>query len=122
LGSATHLIEIDVLRLGQPFPFRVQEGHVQSDYRIIVSRAPDRPQAAVYLCTVRDPLPAIPVPLQPGEAEPLLALNRLLHAVYDRAGYDLTVDYHQVPPPPPMREDDLQWMQQLLHTRVSHRD
>jgi hypothetical protein len=73
------------------------------------------PQAVVYLFTIRDPIPDIPVPLQPGDAEPSLALNQLLHDVYDRAGYDLTVDYRQSPPPPQMPAQDVQWMQQLLH-------
>jgi Protein of unknown function (DUF4058) len=114
LGSATHFIEIDLLRAGEPFPFRVQDDDAQSDYRILVSRAQDRPQAAVYLFIIRDPIPDIPVPLQPGEAEPSLALNRLLHDVYDRAGYDLTLDYQQSPPPPRIREQDIQWMKQLL--------
>ena len=86
----------------------------QSDYRMIVSRAQDRPQAAVYLFTIRDPIPDIPVPLQPGDVEPSLPLNLLLHDVYDRAGYDLTLDYQQSPPPPQIREQDIQWMKQLL--------
>jgi hypothetical protein len=114
LGSATHLIEIDLLRAGAPFPFRVRDPAARSDYRILVSRAQHRPQAEVYLFTIRDAIPTIPVPLQPGEAEPLLALNDLVHDVYDRAGYDLTVDYHQPPPPPHMGEQDVAWMQQLL--------
>lgn len=116
LGSATHFIEIDLLRAGEPFPFQLHNDEAQSDYRIIVSRAPDRPLAAVYLFTIRDPIPDIPVPLQVGDAEPTLALNRLLHDVYDRAGYDLTMDYQQAPPPPPMSEQDLQWMRQLLRS------
>jgi Protein of unknown function (DUF4058) len=114
LGSAMHLIEIDLLRAGEPFPFRVQDGDVQSDYRIIVSRAQERPRAAVYLFTIRDPIPDIPVPLQPGDEEPFLALNGLFHEVYDRAGYDLALDYQQAPPPPQMSEQDLRWMKQLL--------
>jgi hypothetical protein len=114
LSSATHLIEIDLLRAGAPFPFRVRDPVARSDYRILVSRAHHRPQAEVYLFTIRDAIPAIPVPLQPDEAEPLLALNDLVHDVYDRAGYDLTVDYHQPPPPPQMSEQDAAWMQQLL--------
>jgi hypothetical protein len=115
LGSATHFIEIDLLRAGEPFPFRVQDD-AQSDYRIIVSRAPDRPQAAVYLFTIRNPIPDMPVPLQPGDVEPVVALNRLVHDVYERAGYDLTLDYQQPPPPPQMRAQDVQWMQQLLRS------
>jgi hypothetical protein len=67
----------------------------------------------VYLFTIRDPIPDIPIPLQPGDAEPSVALNRLVHDVYDRAGYDLTLDYKHAPPPP-MRAQDVQWMQQLL--------
>ncbi len=116
LGSATHFIEIDLLRVGEPFPFRVQDDDAQGDYRILVSRAQERPQAAVYLFTIRDPIPDLPVPLQPGDAEPSVALNRLVHDVYDRAGYDLTLDYQQAPPPPPIREQDVQWMKQLLPT------
>jgi uncharacterized protein DUF4058 len=41
-------------------------------------------------------------------------LNRLVHDVYDRAGYDLTLDYQQAPPPPQIREPDVQWMKSLL--------
>jgi hypothetical protein len=100
LGRATHFIEIDLLRAGEPFPFRVPDDDAPNDYRILVSRAQDRPQAKVYLFTIRDPIPDIPVPLQPGDVEPSLPLNRLLHDVYDRAGYALTLDYQQAPPPP----------------------
>ena len=114
LGSATHFIEIDLLRAGEPFPFRVPDDDAPNDYRILVSRAQDRPQAAVYLFSIRDPLPDLPVPLQPGDAEPSLALNRLVHDVYDRAGYDLTVNYQQAPPPPPIRAPDVQWMKSRL--------
>ena len=114
LGSATHLIEIDLLRAGEPLPLRMQGDETKSDYRIIVSRAPDRPQAVVYLFTIRDPIPDIPIPLQPGDTEPVVALNRLVHDVYDRAGYDLTLDYQQPPPPPQMSPQDLQWIRQLL--------
>jgi hypothetical protein len=92
----------------------VQGDDAQSDYWILISRAPDRPQAAVYLFTIRDPIPDIPVPLQPGDAEPSVALNRLVHDVYDRAGYDLTLDYQQAPPPPQLSAQDVQWMKQLL--------
>lgn len=114
LGSATHYIEIDLLRAEEPFPFTVQNGHGQSDYRMLISRAPERPQAAVYLFTVRDPIPDMPVPLHAGDPEPAVPLNRLVHEVYDRAGYDLLLDYHQAPPPPQFSRQDTQWMQQLL--------
>jgi len=45
-----------------------------------------------------------------------VVLNRLVHDVYDHAGYDLTLDYQHAPPPPQMRAQDVQWMQQLLRS------
>jgi hypothetical protein len=116
LSSATHLVEIDLLRGGQPFPFWIQGQQVKSDYRIVVSRAQHRSRADVYLFSVRDPIPDIPIPLRPGEAEPVLPLNQLLHTLYDRAGYDLTIDYQQ-PPIPSLAKEDMEWLGQLLQQR-----
>ena len=110
LGSKTNLVEIDLLRAGTPLP-PFQTG--QSDYRILISPAPTRPRAMAYTLSVRDPLPAIAIPLQPGYPEPTLPLNQLLHDLYERARYDLAIDYNQ-PPVPPLHDDDAAWARQLL--------
>lgn len=114
LSSKTNLIEIDLLRGGEspPIYWRTQQ---QCDYRIVVSRAWQRPHVEVYCLGVRQPIPAFPVPLRRGETEPALELNQLLHELYDRAGYDLTVDYKR-PPTPPLPEADVQWADALLHS------
>jgi hypothetical protein len=52
-------------------------------------------------------------PLRPGEPEPTLPLNQLLHDLYDRAGYDRAIDYSQSPDPP-LSEADRDWARQLL--------
>ncbi len=109
-ASITNLVEIDLLRAGEPFPVRVQG---QGNYRIIVSRAPQRPRADVYLFSLREAIPTIPIPLRPGEVEPLLPLNQILHDLYDRAGYDLAVDYQQ-PPDPPLSTQDMTWLAEHL--------
>lgn len=110
LGSKTSLVEIDLLRAGTPLtPF--QAG--QSDYRILISPAPTRPCALAYTLSVRDPLPTIAIPLQPDGPEPTLSLNQLLHDLYERARYDLAIDYSQ-PPTPPLHDDDAAWARQLL--------
>jgi hypothetical protein len=111
-GSKTNLVEIDLLRAGQPLP-PFQPGH--SAYRILISPAPMRPRAMAYMLRVRDPLPTIPIPLQPTDPEPTLPLNQLLHDLYDRASYDLAIDYSQ-PPVPPLHDDDAAWAQHLLST------
>jgi len=113
LGSQANLVEIDLLRAGDPFPMRVEGKSVRSDYRIIVSRAPFRPHADVYLFGVRDAIPDIPIPVQRGKTEPLLPLNEILHNLYDRAGPDLVIDYRQ-PPDPPLSAEDADWANPLL--------
>lgn len=100
LSSRTNLMEIDLLRDGEPMEFLRPGRNEQSDYRIIVSRAEERPNADAYLFTVRDQIPDVPMPLRPKETEPLLPLNQILHMLYDEAGYDLAIDYSQAPEPP----------------------
>ncbi len=107
LWSATHLVEIDLLRANKPMPLQVEGS---SHYRVVVSRSPQRPQAEVYQFNVRQPIPDIPIPLRSGEAEPLLKLNQILHDLYDQSGYDLAINYHDKPPPPNFSDEDKQWI------------
>jgi hypothetical protein len=111
---STHKSSHPTLSLGiaRSHPFQVG----QSDYRILISPAPTRPRAMAYTLSVRDPLPTIPIPLRPGDPEPTLPLNQLLHDLYDRARYDLAIDYSQ-PPVPPLHDDDMAWARQLLFTQ-----
>ena len=113
LASLSNLVEIDLLRAGDPMPIRISGNGQRTEYRVVVSRWHQRPRADVFLFGVRNPIPDIPIPLRQGEAEPILPLNRLLHELYDRAGYDLAIDYSQ-PPVPPLREEDVEWAAQLL--------
>jgi len=38
-------------------------------------------------------IPAFALPLRGGDVEPIVDLQALLNTVYDRAGYDFTIDY-----------------------------
>jgi hypothetical protein len=112
LGSLTHLLEIDLVRAGLAMPFR---GYAQqSNYRILCSRAEQRPRAELFPFGIRQPIPDIRLPLQAGDNEPLMSLNAILHALYDRAGYDLRLDYTQPPPPPEFNPDDAAWLDEHL--------
>lgn len=109
LDSLTNLVEIDLLRSGKAMPMLGE--FPKTVYRILVSRALQRPNAQVFPCGLRQPIPEIPIPLRPGEDEPRLPLNQLLHTLYDSAGYDLFIDYRK-PPVPPLSEEDMHWAQQ----------
>lgn len=111
LTSRTNLVEIDLLRIGEPLPMQAA---ASSDYRVIVSRADYRPNTDAYLFSVRDPLPDVPIPLRPNDPEPLLPLNDALHTLYDEAGFDLAIDY-TAPPEPPLSPVDAEWAKMLLN-------
>jgi hypothetical protein len=46
----------------------------------------------------------------------MLPLNAILHELYDRAGYDLFVNYRQ-PPTPPLTNEEMAWVKQLLQEK-----
>ncbi|GAB1539581.1 DUF4058 family protein [Scytonema sp. NUACC21] len=110
LTSRTHLVEIDLLRGGEPLPMI---GAVSSDYRILISRSSQRPKAQLYAFNLSQPIPAFPIPLRKGEQEPLLELQLLLHQVYDRARLELAIDYN-TPCTPKLSVEDEAWLRSLL--------
>ena len=111
LSSHTHLIEIDLLRNGEPMA--IAAGNIKSRYRILVSRGDQRPQADLYAFNLPDEIPRFPLPLKIGDEEPVIDLKLLLDQVYDRAGYEVVIDYAQ-PPTPPLAETDRVWVEEWL--------
>lgn len=110
LASMTHLVEIDLLRGGQPLPIL---GTAKSDYRILISRSDRRPSAQLYAFSVKQEIPRFSVPLAAGDEEPVLDLQAVLQQVYKRGRYHLAVDYTQ-PPQPPLSAADTIWADGLL--------
>ncbi|MBI5651237.1 MAG: DUF4058 family protein [Chloroflexi bacterium] len=111
LQSAAHLVELDLLRGGQRLP--TIEPLPAADYFAFVCRAYDRPEAQVYAWTLRQNLPIIPIPLERGDPDVMLDLQNVFTRVYDRAGYDYSLDYHQpIQPAPDAR--DAEWINARL--------
>ncbi len=113
LRSASHLVEIDLLRAGKPMPIT---GGTNTDYRILVSRGNRWPRAQLYAFTVREEIPPFLLPLQPGDAEVYVELQALFSGVYDRAGFDLSLDYTQAPVPR-LKEEDAVWADGFLREK-----
>ncbi|MGB5897512.1 MAG: DUF4058 family protein [Geitlerinemataceae cyanobacterium] len=112
LGSASHLVEIDLLRAHSPMTML---GTVEpTDYRIVVSRSEQRPQADLYGFSLREPIPGFPLPLKPEDEEPIVDLQAIVMGVCDRAGYDDRFDYHQPVPLPQLSQNDRLWLEALL--------
>lgn len=113
LSSQTNLIEIDLLRAGRPMPMSVDHSN---HYRMVISRAAQRPRADFFLFSVRDKTPDIPVPLMKEDAEPLLEINQILHELYELSAYDMIIKYERTPLPPAFLDEDLAWIQERVRT------
>lgn len=91
LQSRANLVELDLLRGGQPLP--TVEPLPPANFYVFVCRAKRRPRAEVYPWSLRQSLPTIPVPLDQEDPDVMLPLQAAFDAVYDRAGYDYSLDY-----------------------------
>jgi hypothetical protein len=114
LASRTHLVEIDLVRAGEPMPI-VGDGRA-SAYRMLVSRGDCRPNATLYAFGVRQPIPLLSVPLKPTDQEPTVDLGQILHHLYDQASYDLRLDY-KGDPVSPLPTAEAVWADELLRQK-----
>jgi Protein of unknown function (DUF4058) len=111
LGSYTNLVEIDLLRDGKPI--QQLQNNIQTDYRILVSRAFQRPKADLYPFNLQNPIPSFPLPLREGDTEPLLEIQTLISELYDEGNYDLVIDYVQQPVPI-ISAENAAWVDEIL--------
>ncbi|RCJ14609.1 hypothetical protein A6S26_10910 [Nostoc sp. ATCC 43529] len=111
LGSATHFVEIDLLRQGNPM--QMVGNFLPSLYRIVVSDSETRPKAKLYGFNLQDEIPDFSVPLRAGEPKPIINLNLLLNDIYNQGSYDLRINYSR-PPIPTLSEADMAWVNERL--------
>ena len=114
LESATHLVEIDLVRVGDPLPVEGYDG--DAPYRILVSRNEHRPAAALYPFGIRSPIPDIVVPLLNDADEPTLRLGEIVNDIYLQDYYGRLIDY-QDNPSGPLSDDDRAWLDGLLRAK-----
>jgi len=111
LSGTAHLVEIDLLRAGTRFPTAEPLPAVR--YFVFVSRAGRRQEVEVWPIALEQPLPAVTIPLLPGDAPVPLDLQQALAVVYDIIGYDELLDYTQ-PPPGPLTPAETAWVEERL--------
>lgn len=111
LSDSAHLVEIDLLRVGTRFP--TAEPLPAVPYFVFLSQAGRRHEVEVWPVALNEPLPAVPIPLLPGDPPVFLELQQALTVVYDIIGYDELVDYTQ-PPPGPLTLAEADWIEEQL--------
>jgi len=114
LASFSNLVEIDLLRGGRRMPLvgKLPPG----DFLVTVAHVRRRPRAEVYVWSLPQRLPTIPIPLAHPDPDVPVDLQQVFDLVYDRAGYDYSLDY-QSPPEPPLTSELAAWVEEQLKTR-----
>jgi Protein of unknown function (DUF4058) len=112
--SPSHWVEIDLLR-GKRL-VRVPKKVGSYEYLVHVSRQDQRPRGLLYPIRLSQRLPVIPIPLKGGDPDARLDLQVALDAIYDRAGYDLEIDYRN-DPNPPLIGKQAEWADELLRSK-----
>lgn len=115
LQTRAHLVELDLLRGGERMPF---SNAPDGDYFVLVSRAGRRPIASVYGWRMAHRLPTIPIPLAQNDPDVELDLQAVFDVVYDRAGYDYTLDY-TLDVAPAFSETEKKWAAGLLSNKTN---
>ena len=109
--SWTGLVEIDLLRGGDRMP--MARALPPADFYVVVKRTKRREVGDVYSWTLRQPLPTIQIPLAADEPMIPINLQAVYTSVYDRWGYDYSLDY-QRDIAPKMSESDADWVRETL--------
>ncbi len=115
MSSSVHWMEIDLLRHGTRF--RSRPSVRRHSYVVHVARAGDPRQSVVWPIRLTQPLPVVSVPLRQGDSDAPLNLQDVLNAAYDRAGYDLRIDY-KADPVPPLTGENAEWATQWLKNQA----
>jgi len=84
-----------------------------SEYYAMVSRANRRPHTELYRWKLQQRMPEISIPLTKGDPDVPFDLQRAFANVFDRAHYDLSLDY-TVPLDAPPSPDEEPWLREVV--------
>ena len=113
LKSSIHLLEIDLLRAGERIPL-IGGALPPAPYYVFLSRFTRQPYTEVWPVQLREPLPAVPVPLLPPDSDVPLSLQKAINACFELVRYhERLLDYSQSPPEPPLNAEDAAWVESV---------
>ena len=114
MTSTSHFVEIDLLREGDHLHTR--ELLPPAEYFVHVSRKDRRPKGYVWPIRLPQRLPVIGIPLKDGDPDAKLDLQEVLTTAYERAAYDLQVNY-RAEPTPRLAPELAEWANTLLTSK-----
>jgi hypothetical protein len=120
LNSPAHFIEIDMLRSGLHTAGSDDEAirrkRTDWHYLACLRRSDYASEFDVWAWSIRDRMPRIAVPLDPGVPDVVLDLQAAFDRNYDAGRFAQQIDYRRDPEPPFVDEDAI-WMDKLLREK-----
>jgi hypothetical protein len=117
-AGKVNVVEVDLVRHGNwrkvLAPHKPPEG-VESAYRAMIRIARDPIAVHFQPISLREPLPAIKIPLRATDQPVELQLQPLIERAYEIGRYAEEIDYLE-PCEPPLSSEDDAWADQLLRT------
>lgn len=115
LQAAVHLVEIDLLRGGVRPGVELHTPPLQTDYVLLVNRVSSgfTRESEIWPIALNEPLPLLPIPLLPPDADIILDGGAALQKIYERSRYALRIDYSQPVPPPALRLEMAAWLEEF---------
>ncbi len=111
LSGYANFVELDLLRRGRRMP--MVSAWPDSPYYLLVCRKKQAPRCSVWPAYLTEPLPAIPIPLIPPDADISLDMQPFVEDIYARSRYERDIDYSR-PLSPPLSTAEAAWLQERL--------
>ena len=116
-AARVNLVEIDLLLGGAPLPMK--QRIAPGAYYAIVARGARLPVAEVYLWSVRDRLPSLPIPLREPDPDVKIDLGALVTRVYNLGRYERTLRREApLPESVALSLGDRAWVEQVSGRQV----
>ena len=112
IAGGVNLVEIDLLRRWAPMP--LETAPPASDYRILVCRGWERPDALLYPFSVQQPIPRFTLPLLPEDKPPDVDLGPIVNTLHQTARYGQITRYQNPPPEPEFEPETQQWVEERV--------
>jgi hypothetical protein len=119
LRSEIHLVEIDLLRGGARPGREIAEPPLDTDYVVVVNRADQQEvrTSEIWPIALNEPLPPVPIPLTPPDADVILDLAAVFRQIYQDAYYGVRIDYTAEVPAPRLRPAMAAWWTRAAQAR-----
>ena len=115
MRAGVNLLEIDLLRTGRRWSLPDKK-LPDAPYFIFLWRVLSPKRLGIWPLKLREPIPVLPVPLREPAPDIPLDLTQAIHNIYDRAGYDMRIDFTKPPPKPDFSEEDAAWIKTIAAT------